>query len=73
MGIGHGAEGNFSMSSFGYYRVFIEHNGFQTPMVVYAASNNQAATKALDYAIDDLPGARIMDIQGPYTSCAAFE
>jgi len=50
----------------GYYRVHLEHEGFKTPFIVYARSNDQAIAKALDDASEELPGARVHDIEGPY-------
>lgn len=57
---------------FGYYRVFLEHEGFRTPLVVYAGSGKDAASKALDDTGVTLPGATIHDIEGPYTNFASI-
>ena len=52
----------------GYYKVLLELNGLKTPLIVYASSDSHAATKALDDMCDDLPGALVREIEGPYYS-----
>ena len=57
----------------GFYRVYLESNGFKTPVITYALSARDAAVKALDYNSEDLPAATVFDVQGPYSSMAALE
>lgn len=57
----------------GFYKVYLESNGFKTPVITYARSAYDAASKALEFNRDDLPAARVHEVLGPYTSMAAFE
>jgi len=50
----------------GYYKGSIELNGFKTPFIVFASSNDHAAKKALKDVIHLPGGAIIHEIQGPY-------
>ncbi len=49
----------------GYYRVHLENEGFKTPVIVYAASDEHAVRKALNDMSYKIPNARIFDIEGP--------
>lgn len=53
---------------FGYYNVCLELGGFKTPIVVYAGSSAHAALKALEDMSEDLPGARVHEVEGPYVN-----
>jgi len=50
----------------GYYKGFLEMNGFKTPFIVYASSSEHAAAKALKNIGSKLEGAVIQDLEGPY-------
>ena len=52
----------------GYYTGCLELNGFKTPFVVYAGSNEQAALKALDGLQEHMKGAVVYKVEGPYQS-----
>ena len=51
--------------SSGYYKGCIELNGFKTPFIVFASSNDHAAKKALQ-DVAHLQGAMIYELEGPY-------
>lgn len=51
----------------GYYKGCIELNGFKTPFVVFASSNDDAVKKALK-DVSHLEGASINEIEGPYAT-----
>ena len=50
----------------GYYKGCLELNGFKTPFVVYASSNEHAEKKALSRFNDWQEGAIIQNLEGPY-------
>lgn len=50
----------------GYYKGYLEMNGFKTPFVVYAASAEHATKKALKNVGSRLEHAIIQDLEGPY-------
>lgn len=50
----------------GYYKGCIELNGFKTPFIVFASSNDHAVQKALKDVGVYLPGAVVHEIEGPY-------
>jgi len=52
-------------NTYGYYKGWLELNGFKTPFVVYADSDIQAETKAL-HGVRGISGAIIHTLEGPY-------
>lgn len=46
----------------GYYRGILEHDGLKTTFIVFALSDKQAASKALN----KLEGAKVSELEGPY-------
>ena len=57
----------------GFYKVYLDSNGFKTPVITYARSAYDAGVKALEYNRDDMPAATIHEVLGPYTTMTAFE
>ena len=57
----------------GFYRIYLESNGLKMPYITYALNGAQAAARALDHHSDELPQARVHDIQGPFASMEAME
>ncbi len=57
----------------GFYRIYLESNGLKTPYITYALNGQQAAERALDHHSDELPQARIHEVQGPFSSMAALD
>ena len=57
----------------GFYKVYLESNGFKTPVITYARSAYDAGVKALEYNRDDFPAATIHEVQGPFTTMMAME
>lgn len=56
------------MGQAGYYRVHLENEGFKTPVVVYALSDEQAVRKAIDDLSYKIPNAQLLEIEGPIRS-----
>lgn len=50
----------------GYYKGCLELNGFKTPFIVYATSEEQAIDKAMRGANTRIENATIREIKGPY-------
>lgn len=57
----------------GFYKVYLESNGFKTPVITYARSSHDAQVKALEYNRDDMPACKVYEVQGPFTSMAAMD
>ena len=57
----------------GFYKVYLESNGFKTPVITYARSPYDAQQKALEYNREDLPACKVFEVQGPFTSMAAID
>jgi hypothetical protein len=56
----------------GFYKVYLESNGFKTPFVTYALSRADAAAKALQQS-EDLISATVADVSGPFSSMMSLE
>lgn len=57
----------------GFYRIYLESGGLKTPYITYALNGDQAAARALEHHSDELPQAKVHEIQGPFTNVAAME
>jgi hypothetical protein len=61
---GHLQEGEMEKSA-GYYKGYLERNGFKKSFAVFALSDEHAIRKVLHDAAAYLPGAVIHEIEGP--------
>ena len=54
--------------TYGFYKGCLVRDGFKTMFVVYASSSEHAVKKALHSVREELAGAKLQEIEGPYYS-----